>query len=140
MEGEPQAVRRLLREDNLLCLRRRKFRIATTDSSHTRRVYPNLAGEIMVTQINQLWVADITYIRLETEFVDRTLEDNLRRRALCKWRWPGAWVPPGLVHHSDRGVQYASSAHIALLEEHGIAISMSPKRQPLVKTPPASRL
>ena len=86
-------VRRIMREDNLLCLRRRKF-VLTTDSKHSLPVYPNLAGEMVLTGIDQLWVADITYIRLETEFVylavvldrysrrvigwelDRTLEDE----------------------------------------------------------------
>jgi transposase InsO family protein len=61
-------VRRMMREDNLLCLRRRKFMV-TTDSDHDRRVYPNLAAELELTGLNQLWVADITYIRLELEFV-----------------------------------------------------------------------
>ncbi len=61
-------VRRHMQEDNLLCLRRRKF-VLTTDSNHDRPVYPNLAGEMALTDIDQLWVADITYIRLETEFV-----------------------------------------------------------------------
>ena len=86
-------VYRIMREDNLLCLRRRKF-VVTTDSNHTRPVYPNLARGMALTGIDQLWVADITYIRLETEFVylavvldafsrrvigwalDRTLEDD----------------------------------------------------------------
>ena len=87
-------VRRIMREDNLLCLRRRKF-VVTTDSNHKLPVYPNLAAEMELTGIDQLWVADITYIRLETEFVylavvldaysrrvigwalERTLEDKL---------------------------------------------------------------
>jgi len=92
-------VRRMMREDNLLCLRRRKF-VVTTDSNHHRPVYPNLAGELVLTGLNQLWVADITYIRLEIEFVylavvidafsrrvigwalDRSVEDNLTLTAL----------------------------------------------------------
>ena len=64
----PKRVYRLLCEDNLLCVRKRKF-LVTTDSNHGCRVYPNLAGQMVLTGINQLWVADITYIRLETEFV-----------------------------------------------------------------------
>src|SRR5205085_1948690 len=64
----PKRVYRLLRGDNLLCIRKRKF-LVTTDSDHGRRVYPNLAGQMSLTGINQLWVADITYMRLETEFV-----------------------------------------------------------------------
>jgi hypothetical protein len=95
----PKRVRRILREDNLLCLRKKKF-VATTDSNHNFRVYPNLAGSMELTGLNQLWIADITYIRLETEFVylavvldaysrrvigwalDRSLEDDLAIAAL----------------------------------------------------------
>jgi putative transposase len=134
-------VRRIMREDNLLCLRRRKF-VLTTDSKHSLPVYPNLAGEMVLTGIDQLWVADITYIRLETEFVylavvldrysrrvigwelDRTLEDDLSLAALrmaLRSRTPG----PGLVHHSDRGVQYASGNYTDLLKDNKIRISMS---------------
>ncbi len=139
-------VRRIMREDNLLCLRRRKF-VVTTDSNHSRPVYPNLAGEMRLTGVNQLWVADITYIRLETEFVylavvldafsrpvigwalERTLEDDLAIAALrlaLHQRSPA----PGLVHHSDRGVQYASADYTGLLKEHGANISMSAKGNP----------
>ena len=109
-----------MREDNLLCLRRRKF-IVTTDSRHGFRVYPNLAGEMKPTNVNQLWIADITYIRLETEFVhlaivldtfsrrvigwalDRTLEAKLAVAAL-EMASSRRSVKPGLVHHSDRGI------------------------------------
>jgi len=140
-------VRRIMREDNLLCLRRQKFVVQTTDSNHDCPVYPNLAGSMELTGINQLWVADITYIRLETEFVylavvldaysrrvigwalDRTMEDDLciaaLHMALCP-RSPG----PGLVHHSDRGIQYASGEYTGLLKEHQIRISMSRKGNP----------
>jgi putative transposase len=140
-------VRRIMKEDNLLCLRRRKFRVITTDSDHRLRVYPNLAAEMNVTQIDQLWIADITYIRLETEFIylavvldafsrrvigwalDRHLEDDLSIAALAlalRTRKPAA----GLTHHSDRGVQYASSDYTSLLKEHGVTISMSRKGNP----------
>ncbi len=142
----PNRVYRIMREDNLLCLRRRKF-VITTDSDHDRPVYPNRAREMVLTGINQLWVADITYIRLEAEFVylavvldafsrrvigwalDRTLEDDLAIAALrmaIALRSP----MPGLVHHSDRGVQYASHDYTALLKEHQIEISMSRKGNP----------
>jgi putative transposase len=142
-------VRRILREDNLLCLRRRKF-VVTTDSNHNRPVYPNLAASLVLTGIDQLWIADITYIRLETEFVylavvldaysrraigwalDRTLEDDLALAALrmaLGQRSPA----PGLVHHSDRGIQYASADYTDLLKEHGITISMSRKGNPYDK-------
>jgi putative transposase len=139
-------VYRLMREDNLLCLRRRKF-VVTTDSAHTLPVYPNLAGTMMLTDMDQLWVADITYIRLRAEFVylavildaysrrvigwalGRTLEDTLTLRALRQaldQRRPA----PGLVHHSDRGVQYASGDYTDLLRAHGVVISMSRKANP----------
>jgi putative transposase len=142
----PNRVYRIMREDNLLCLRRRKF-VITTNSNHDRPVYPNLAREMVLTGINQLWVADITYIRLEVEFVylavvldafsrrvigwslDRTLEDDLAIAALrmaIERRSPG----PGLVHHSDRGIQYASHDYTTLLKEHHIDISMSRKGNP----------
>jgi putative transposase len=139
-------VRRIMREDNLLCLRKRKF-VMTTDSNHNFRVYPNLAGEMELTGLNQLWRADITYIRLETEFVylavvldaysrrvigwalDRTLEDDLAIAALqmaLRHRKP----VEGLTHHSDRGVQYASNDYTVLLNEHGVRISMSRSGNP----------
>jgi transposase InsO family protein len=140
-------VARILREDNLLCLRRRKFVIATTDSNHSYRVYPNLARSMTLTGINQLWVADITYIRLEVEFVylavildafsrrvigwalDRSLEDDLAIAALeMAFRRRGH--PAGLTHHSDRGVQYASNDYTGRLQQHGVRISMSGKGNP----------
>ena len=139
-------VRRIMREDNLLCLRRRKF-VVTTDSNHDCPVYPNLAGSMELSGTDQLWIADITYIRLETEFVylavvldaysrrvigwalERTLEDDLSMAALrmaLRLRSPA----PGLVHHSDRGIQYASHDYTDLLREHKIRISMSRKGNP----------
>lgn len=140
-------VYRIMREDNLLCLRRRKFVVMTTDSNHNRAVYPNLAREKAPTGINQLWVADITYIRLEREFVylavildafsrrvigwalDRTLEDKLTMEAL-RMALDSRSPAPGLVHHSDRGVQYASGDYTGLLKAHQITISMSRKGNP----------
>lgn len=145
-EVNHKRVGRILREDNLLCLRRRKF-VVTTDSNHSFRVYPNLAKDAQLTGIDQLWRADITYIRLETEFVylavvldaysrrvigwalDRHLEDDLAIAALktaLKHRRPS----PELIHHSDRGVQYASNDYTGLLKENGIRISMSRRGNP----------
>ena len=142
----PKRVYRLMREDNLLCVRKRKF-VVTTDSSHDRKVYPNLAGEMVLMGIDQLWVADITYIRLANEFVylavvidafsrrvigwalDVTLEDDLPLAALrmaLELRRPA----PGLVHHSDRGSQYASGDYTGLLKVYGFQISMSHKASP----------
>jgi transposase InsO family protein len=139
-------ILRMMREDNLLCVRRPAF-VVTTDSRHNLPIYPNLAREIKPTTINQLWVADITYIRLRTEFVylavvldafsrrvigwalGRTLEAGLAvtalRMALIQ-RQPA----PGLVHHSDRGVQYASQDYTEMLKQHQATISMSRKGNP----------
>jgi transposase InsO family protein len=112
-------VLRIMREDNLLCLRRRKF-VVTTDSNHKLPVYPNLARDLKITGLNQLWVADLTYIRLQYEFVflavildafsrkvigwalERTLEATLTIGTL-KMAIRCGRVQPGLVHHSDRG-------------------------------------
>jgi putative transposase len=142
----PKRVYRILREDNLLCIRKRKF-VVTTDSNHGRTVYPNLARTMLLTAMDQLWVADITYIRLRNEFVflavildafsrrvigwalDRTLEDQLTLAAL-KMALSRRSVQPGLVHHSDRGSQYASSDYTDLLKENGIGVSMSRKGNP----------
>ena len=139
-------VQRILREDNLLCLRRAK-KVRTTDSNHELSVYPNLVPGLELTGINQLWVADITYIRLLREFVylavlldahsrrcigwslGRGLEAELTLEAL-RMALARRAVGPGLVHHSDRGVQYASGDYTALLGAHGIAISMSRKATP----------
>jgi putative transposase len=145
-EVNRKRVQRRMREDNLLCLRKRKF-VVTTDSGHRLAVYPNLARSLVLTGVDQLWVADITYIRLEEEFVylavildaysrrvigwnlDRTLEDSLTLTAL-RMALQQRQVQPGLVHHSDRGVQYASKDYTDLLKEHGIQISMSRKGNP----------
>src|SRR5262245_20395406 len=124
---------RMMREDNLLCMRRRSF-VVTTDSRHNLPTYPNLARQIVATAVNQLWVADITYIRLRTEFVylgvvldafsrrvigwalGRTLEAQLPVAALRMAL--GERKPhPGLVHHSDRGIQYASQEYTEILKQ-----------------------
>jgi putative transposase len=139
-------VLRMMRGDNLLCVRRRAF-VTTTDSRHNFPIYPNLARNITPTAINQLWVADITYIRLRTEFIylavildaysrrligwalGRTLEAQLPVAALrmaLTDRQPAA----GLVHHSDRGVQYASRDYTEILQQHQAIISMSRKGNP----------
>lgn len=139
-------VLRLMREDNLLAVQPRAF-VVTTDSNHDLEVYLNLASRMKLTGINQLWVADITYIRLKTEFVylavildsfsrkvvgwalDRTLVSRLPIEALqhaILTRQP----PPGLVHHSDRGVQYASGEYMLVLKEHQMIPSMSRPANP----------
>ena len=130
----------------VLCLRKRKY-LVTTDSKHGRKIYLNLAAEMEVTGVGQLWVADITYIRPRDEFVylavildvysrraigwalERTLEDRLTLAAL-RMALSKRAVRPGLVHHSDRGSQYASNDYTDLLKANGIAISMSRKGNP----------
>jgi putative transposase len=138
-------------EDNLLCVRKRKF-VVTTDSNHKRKIYPNLAANICPEATDQLWRADITYIRLRDEFVflavildaysrrvigwalERTMEDSLTltalRMALSHRNIPRSGSEPGLVHHSDRGSQYASNDYTDLLKANGIEISMSRKGNP----------
>ena len=145
-EVNRKRVQRLMREDNLLCLRKRKF-VITTDSDHGLRVYPNLARKMTLSAVNQLWRADITYIRLEAEFVylavildafsrrvigwalDRTMEDSLTLDAL-RMALASRAIGPELVHHSDRGVQYASGEYTQMLKDHRIGISMSRKANP----------
>jgi putative transposase len=142
----PKRVYRLMREDNLLCVRRRRF-VITTDSNHDRRIYPNLARELVLTSVNQLWIADITYIRLLEEFVflaaildafsrrvigwalDRNLDDELTLTAL-RMALANRVPLPRLVHHSDRGSQYASRDYIELLKANQIRISMSRRGNP----------
>lgn len=142
----PKRVHRLLREDNLLCIRKRKF-VVTTDSNHGRKVYPNLAGGMTLTGVDQLWVADITYVRLQEEFIflavildaysrrvigwalDRNMEDDLTLTAL-RMALASRNIRAGLVHHSDRGSQYASNDYTELLKDRGIDISMSRQGNP----------
>jgi putative transposase len=139
-------VLRLMREDNLLCLRKRHFAV-TTDSEHGRPVYPNLAKGIELSGMDQLWVADITYVRLRHEFVYLAVVLDAYSRRVIGWALghrlatdlalealhqalSNRAVRLGLVHHSDRGVQYASEAYTGLLQAHGIRISMSRRACP----------
>jgi transposase InsO family protein len=140
-------VLRLMQEDNLLSLRRKKY-VFTTDSRHTLPVYPNLARHMTLTGLNQLWVADITFIRLRSEFVylavvldaysrrvigwelGRTLEAELAIGALQMALSERNWKAEQLIHHSDRGVQYASSDYTQILEQAEIQISMSRRGNP----------
>ena len=139
-------VVRFMRADNLLAVQPRAF-VVTTEAQHDLEVYLNLARRLTLTGINQLWVADITYIRLRTEFVylavlldgfsrkvvgwalENTLASRLPIRALRQalaTRQP----PPGLVHHSDRGVQYASGEYVQILQQHQMIPSMSRPANP----------
>jgi putative transposase len=139
-------VRRIMRQDNLLAVRRRKF-VVTTDSEHPYRVFPNLAQYLELTDIDQLWVADLTYIRLQSEFVylavildawsrkvvgwelgknlDYRLTLQALEQAICT-REPSS----GLVHHSDRGSQYACTEYVQRLEQIGATLSMSRPASP----------
>jgi len=135
-----------MRKDNLLAIQPRAF-VVTTDSKHELEVYLNLATHLRLTGINQLWVAAITYIRLQSEFVylavildafsrkvvgwalERTSATRLTRTALE--RAIAARQPaPGLVHHSDRGLQYASAEYVQVLREHQMIPSMSRPANP----------
>lgn len=136
-------VLRLMRTDNLLCLRRRAFVPATTDSRHTWRVVPNLARGMHPTGLDQLWVADITYLRLLEEFAFLAVVIDAFSRRVVGWAVEvhlravlavaalqmalTARRPPlgQLIHHSDRGVQYACAEYTAVLAAHGIQASMS---------------
>jgi len=136
-------VARLMAEDNLLCLRRRTFRPATTESRHDFRVWPNLARRLIPMETDQLWVADITYVRLGAGFiylavildaysrkvVGWAMADHLRAElalaALDMALTSRTVIRGGLVHHSDRGIQYACGDYITRLEAAGIQPSMS---------------
>lgn len=135
-------VERLMRLDNLLALQRRKFVPATTDSNHDLPVYLNVAARVEAVAINQVWVADITYIRLRKEFVYLAVVIDRFSRRVIGWA-AGPNIDhqltltalqraiecrrplPGLIHHSDRGLQYAASPYMALLQSHGMVASMS---------------
>jgi transposase InsO family protein len=141
-------VLRLMRNDNLLCVRK-KFKPKTTDSNHEHRIYPNLIKDLEINRLNQVWASDITYIQLAGEFVylavildlysrrcigyaiGRNIDTQLTLDAL-EMALKDRWTPDleGLIHHSDQGVQYASNLYTDKLKEYGIQISMSRKGNP----------
>jgi len=146
MQVNHKRVVRIMREDNLLALQPKRFKV-TSNSNHKLEIYLNLAARMKLTGINQLWVADITYIRLKAEFVylavildgfsrkvvgwalDRTLAVRLTIGALqqaIERRQPQA----GLVHHSDRGFQYAHAEYVAIIENYHMIPSMSRPANP----------
>ncbi|MBW8858936.1 MAG: IS3 family transposase, partial [Caulobacter sp.] len=143
IEVNAKRVLRLMREDNLLALRSKAFVPRTTDSNHGFRIAPNLIRSLILTGLDQIWVADITYVRLAEAFVylavildafsrrvvGWALEDHLRAElalaaldmALHHRKPP----PDSLIHHSDRGVQYACGDYTRRLHDHAIRLSMS---------------
>ncbi len=138
-------VLRLMRDKNLLCRARRAFK-ATTDSSHGLRKYPNLIGDLIPCRTDQLWHADVTYIRIATSFVylaavidgfsrkvigyglGRTLSSDLAIAALKDAI--SVRNTDNLIHHSDQGIQYCSYEYVNILKDYSIAISMSGKANP----------
>jgi transposase InsO family protein len=137
-------ILRIMKEDNLLCRRKKAFRPVTTNSKHSYRIYPNLIKNIEVTGLNQVWVADITYIHLLDDFIylasimdlfsrkcigwdlgrslDARLALNALNIALINRKKMGF---DNLIHHSDGGIQYASNEYVGLLMKNGVRISMT---------------
>ncbi len=140
-EVNHKRVLRVMREEALLCQLERRF-VRTTDTAHALRTYPNLRADLAPARPDHIWVADITYIRLPTTFaylacvldawsrrcvgweLSRAIDTTLTLAALDQALTTRQPVP-GLIHHSDRGVQYASSAYIARLTDAGAQVSMS---------------
>lgn len=138
-------IRRVMKKFNLRPITWRTF-IHTTDFRHNLRVYPNRLKNRQIRKTNEAWGADITYIRIRSSFVYLAAILDLYSRKIVGWAISKridtelciaalrmALVtrrPRGCIHHSDRGVQYASAAYIALLREHGLQISMSAKGNP----------
>jgi len=139
-------VFRIMRKEKLHCRRKKRF-VRTTDSNHSFRVYPNLAKSLVPERPNQLWRSDITYIRLASEFVYLAIILDAFSRRVIGWALSRhidaaltvaaltmaierRGVEPGLIHHSDRGVQYACDEYVQLLTDHHIEISMSRKGDP----------
>ena len=134
-------VLRLMRLDNLLAMRKQRY-VFTTDARHTYAVYPNLADRVRLTDVNQLWVADITYVRLRETFLYLAIVLDAYSRRVIGWELGeelnaglvlGALdraladrsIAPGIMHHSDRGVQYCSHDYVERLQAHQFIISMS---------------
>jgi putative transposase len=135
-------VARLMREDGLLAIRKRRFVPQTTDGGHELEIAVNVARRLTPTAINQLWVADITYVRLGRVDVFLAVVMDAFSRRIVGWNLAPKLTTelaltalrnaietrqpaPGLIHHSDRGVQYASAAYIDTLLQHGMIPSMS---------------
>jgi len=139
-------VLRLMRQSDLLCRVKRRY-VRTTDSDHGFPRYPNLTRDMAVTHLNQVWISDITYIRIKSGFVylaaildalsrrvigyaisarlDASLTIGALRMAIARRR-----PSPGTIHHSDQGVQYASADYVEELKRHGFLVSMSRRGNP----------
>ena len=142
-EVNHKRVARLMREDNnILAIGKRRFVPQTTDSGHDFEVALNVARRLTPTAINQLWVADITYVRLGRTDVFLAVVMDAYSRRIVGWNLAPKMTTelaltafsnaiesrrpaPGLIHHSDRGVQYASTAYVDMLHLHGMIPSMS---------------
>lgn len=135
-------VLRVMRKSDLLCKLDKAFRIMTTNSNHDYPRYPNLAKDMELTDINQLWVTDITYIRIAKGFVYLAMVMDAYSRKIIGYAISGnintelalsalkkavetRSPAVGLVHHSDQGIQYCSTEYTQYLQDHEIAISMS---------------
>ena len=140
-------IRRIMNKYGQYPVSKQSFTIATTDSNHDRQVYPNLLEGMIINNINQVWVSDITYIRISTCFIFLAVVMDLYSRKIIGWAIAknlksdlcvralkaaiaSRSVPKGCIHHSDRGVQYASDVYVQLLTEHNFHISMSRKGNP----------
>ena len=146
MQVNHKRVARIMREDNLLALQPKEF-VATTDSKESLEVYLNLSRRMRLNAADQLWVADITYIRVQAEFVYLAVILDGYSRKVVGWKLDRALTSrlavgalksaidlrrplPGVVHHSDRGVQYTSPEYVAILRRHGMVQSMSRPANP----------
>lgn len=134
-------VLRLMRESDLLCRVKRKW-VKTTNSKHPFRRYPNLIKRLVISRLNQVWLSDITYIRIRTGFVylaaildaysrkaigyavSTSLDTSLTLQAL-KMAIARRQPSLGIIHHSDQGVQYASSDYVEEIKSHGFLVSMA---------------
>lgn len=140
IEINEKRVRRLMRLDGLIASRKTVRRWLSAKHGFAR--YPNIAAALTPTAINQLWVADLTYVRLQSTFVFvAVILDAFSRRCIgwslmthlraelvidaLKMALRRRQPAPGLVHHSDQGVQYACGEYVALLKDNGVRPSMS---------------
>lgn len=141
-----KAVQRLMQKHHLQRKQKRRF-VRTTDSKHGLTVYPNLIRDQVIDRPDQVWAADITYVRLVRGFVYVAVLLDLFSRKVIGWALSGSLharlavgalqhalqsrtIQPGLIHHSDRGIQYACQDYVQILQRHGITVSMSRRGNP----------